>query len=86
MFHCEPQYSEILPAALMVTADVFKTQSYGKHLNSCLAFQCHQRALWHHQSWAGDPYDGHPWAWLGDGFVFVLAAEFLVALQISQEM
>lgn len=65
MFHCEPQYSEILPAALMVTADVFETQSYGKHLNSCLAFQCHQRALWHHQSWAGDPYDGHPWAWLG---------------------
>lgn len=65
MFHCEPQYSEILPAALMVTADVFKTQFYGKHLNSCLAFQCHQRALWHHQSWAGDLYDGHPWAWLG---------------------
>lgn len=24
MFHCEPQYNEILLAALMVTADVFK--------------------------------------------------------------
>lgn len=28
MFHCEPQYSEILLAGLMVTADAFKTQSY----------------------------------------------------------
>lgn len=28
MFHCELQYSEILLAQLMVTADVFKTHSY----------------------------------------------------------
>lgn len=28
MFHCEPQYSEILLAGLMVTAGAFKTQSY----------------------------------------------------------
>lgn len=46
MFHCEPQYNEILLAALMVTADVSKTQSYKNHLNSCLAVQYHQRALW----------------------------------------
>lgn len=45
MLHCEPQYNEILLAAFMVTADGFKTQSSKKHLNSCLAFQCHQRAL-----------------------------------------
>lgn len=28
MFHCEPQYSEILLVELIVTADVFKTQPY----------------------------------------------------------
>lgn len=65
MFHCEPQYNEILLAALMVTADVFQTQSYKEHLTSCSALQCHQRAPWYHLSWPGDLYDGHPWAWLG---------------------
>jgi len=28
MFHWEPQYSEILLAGLIVTADAFKTQPY----------------------------------------------------------
>lgn len=29
MFYCEPQYTEMLLTGLMVTGDVFKTQSYG---------------------------------------------------------
>lgn len=86
MFHCEPQHNEILLAALMVTADVSKIQSYKKHLlfsisvppkitvvsTTCPGLEtCMMGIL------------GLGW---GNSFVLVLAAEFLVAPQISQEV
>lgn len=84
MFHCEPQYSEILLAGLMVTAGAFKTQSYASTLVwlfsatkedcaiSCPALE--MCIMGNHR--------------LGCGLFCLkaLAAEFLVAPQLSQGM
>lgn len=86
MFHCEPQYNEILLAALMVTADMFKNSVLQKTPQFLFSVSVPPKSTVVSPLLAQRSVQWASVGMAGDGFVFVLAAEFLAAPQISQEM